>query len=308
MRLLSSKQSGFKGVSMEGFLPAARKGGPDTCGRMRLNIQSSAEKKFQVECEGSDKVIDLKTKVAQELGCEAGNVRLIYAGRILKDEEPVESYKIADGHTIHCVKTGITKPATGTSAPPTTVAASVPAAAPSVPALTSPLAAANPFAGAGGIPGFEPSTEELAAANQLMTNPEMMNQVFGLMSSHPELVQSIMSTNPRFQSLPPQMQQMVASPEFMRMAMMMNSAMAAGGAGSDPNAAGFGGFSSFGSPAAATTAAPTSNEPPEVRFQAQLAQLKEMGFYDPQENIQALLATGGNVNAAIERLLSNSNL
>ena len=51
--------------------------------------------------------------------------------------------------------------------------------------------------------------------------------------------------------------------------------------------------------------AATSNEPPEVRFQSQLQQLTEMGFYDADANIRALLATGGNVNLAIERLLQN---
>ena len=46
-------------------------------------------------------------------------------------------------------------------------------------------------------------------------------------------------------------------------------------------------------------------QPPEVRFQTQLSQLNDMGFYDPQQNIGALLATGGNVNAAIEYLFTH---
>jgi ubiquilin len=45
--------------------------------------------------------------------------------------------------------------------------------------------------------------------------------------------------------------------------------------------------------------------PPEERFATQLAQLQEMGFFDTQENIRALTATAGNVNAAVERLLQN---
>jgi ubiquilin len=54
-------------------------------------------------------------------------------------------------------------------------------------------------------------------------------------------------------------------------------------------------------PAAAPSA---PQEPPEVRFQVQLGQLSEMGFYNVEENIRALLATGGNVQLAVERLLS----
>jgi hypothetical protein len=42
---------------------------------------------------------------------------------------------------------------------------------------------------------------------------------------------------------------------------------------------------------------------PEERYRAQLQQLMEMGFTDQQANLQALIAVGGNVQAAIERLL-----
>lgn len=48
-----------------------------------------------------------------------------------------------------------------------------------------------------------------------------------------------------------------------------------------------------------------SDEPPEIRFQTQLVQLNEMGFFDPDENIRALTATNGNVSAAVELLLRN---
>lgn len=59
-------------------------------------------------------------------------------------------------------------------------------------------------------------------------------------------------------------------------------------------------------PAGMPQASPqVSQDPPEVRFQVQLAQLTEMGFYNVDENIRALLATGGNVQLAVERLLSS---
>uniref|UniRef100_A0A674HM25 Ubiquilin-4 n=1 Tax=Taeniopygia guttata TaxID=59729 RepID=A0A674HM25_TAEGU len=44
---------------------------------------------------------------------------------------------------------------------------------------------------------------------------------------------------------------------------------------------------------------------PEVRFQQQLEQLSAMGFPNREANLQALIATGGDINAAIERLLSS---
>merc|ERR1719278_1397739 len=45
--------------------------------------------------------------------------------------------------------------------------------------------------------------------------------------------------------------------------------------------------------------------PPEERFQTQLETLASMGFVDRQANIQALIATYGDVNAAIDRLLNS---
>ncbi|OCT66532.1 ubiquilin 4 S homeolog isoform X1 [Xenopus laevis] len=44
---------------------------------------------------------------------------------------------------------------------------------------------------------------------------------------------------------------------------------------------------------------------PEVRFQSQLDQLNAMGFINREANVQALIATGGDINAAIERLLGS---
>lgn len=45
-------------------------------------------------------------------------------------------------------------------------------------------------------------------------------------------------------------------------------------------------------------------EPPEVRFAEQLRQLEDMGFTDREQNIRALTATSGNVQFAVERILS----
>lgn len=49
----------------------------------------------------------------------------------------------------------------------------------------------------------------------------------------------------------------------------------------------------------------TNQMPPEERFASQLEQLAGMGFIDRQANIQALTATMGDVNAAIEQLLAS---
>ena len=50
---------------------------------------------------------------------------------------------------------------------------------------------------------------------------------------------------------------------------------------------------------------PPDNRPPEERYEVQLRQLNDMGFYDFDRNVQALRRTGGSVNGAIEYLLSH---
>merc|ERR1711976_615060 len=47
------------------------------------------------------------------------------------------------------------------------------------------------------------------------------------------------------------------------------------------------------------------NNPPEERFRTQLETLASLGFVDRPANIQALVATYGDVNAAIDRLLNS---
>jgi len=64
-------------------------------------------------------------------------------------------------------------------------------------------------------------------------------------------------------------------------------------------------FSQFMSQMLGQMRAGDQNEPPEVRFASQLQQLASMGFVDQQANVQALTATFGDVNAAVERLLAS---
>ncbi|XP_073990793.1 ubiquilin [Rhodnius prolixus] len=52
----------------------------------------------------------------------------------------------------------------------------------------------------------------------------------------------------------------------------------------------------------------SSSLPPEERYRSQLEQLTAMGFLNHEANIQALIATFGDVNAAVERLLNNGQL
>lgn len=50
------------------------------------------------------------------------------------------------------------------------------------------------------------------------------------------------------------------------------------------------------------------NQPPEERYRSQLEQLSAMGFINREANLQALIATFGDINAAVERLLALGQL
>ena len=118
----------------------------------------------------------------------------------------------------------------------------------------------------------------------------------------------------------------------MQMQQSMNAMGGAGGFGAPPGGAGgyvnpyaaLNPYAAFGNPYAAqpqlnfsslfannaaaggTFAAPAAPAPvqdPAVRFASQLQQLQDMGFSDQAANLAALQATGGSVNAAVERLL-----
>lgn len=67
----------------------------------------------------------------------------------------------------------------------------------------------------------------------------------------------------------------------------------------------FRGGSPSGGAGAGAAAAPPDNRPPEERYEDQLRQLNDMGFYDFDRNVAALRRSGGSVQGAIEHLLSS---
>ncbi|KAJ2286257.1 hypothetical protein IWW55_007024, partial [Coemansia sp. RSA 2706] len=77
-----------------------------------INIKSSGDSKITVEVELEQTVQRLKEQISEQLAETPANCqRLIYAGKILKDEEKLATYKIAEGNTVHLVKSGPKKAA-----------------------------------------------------------------------------------------------------------------------------------------------------------------------------------------------------
>lgn len=67
-------------------------------------------------------------------------------------------------------------------------------------------------------------------------------------------------------------------------------------------------FAMFGGAGAGAggAAAAQDDRPPEVRYESQLGQLNDMGFFDFDQNVAALRRSGGNVQGAVEFLLSGN--
>lgn len=168
--------------------------------------------------------------------------------------------------------------------------------------------------------------------NQFMQNPAMAQMMQNLLSD-PQYVNQMLSLNPQTRSLVEsntQLREMLQNPEFLRqmaspetMQQLLSSQQSlfsqsgriqsgqvqnqTGGGTGAPNSIGLDMLMNmFGGLGAGGLGVPTNpNVPPEELYATQLAQLQEMGFFDTQENIRALSATGGNVHAAVERLLGN---
>lgn len=120
-----------------------------------FTVKSSTDAKFTLTLPLSTLVSELKEKLStsEYADTPADRQRLIYSGRVLKDNETLETYKIKDGHTIHLVKSAASnQQRANASAPSTTATTGAGTPTPSQPAAGVPtnLAAGtgnNPLAG-----------------------------------------------------------------------------------------------------------------------------------------------------------------
>jgi ubiquilin len=190
-----------------------------------------------------------------------------------------------------------------------------------------------------GLPGLEgmlggSGMPDPALLTQMMQNPAISQMMQSMLSNPQTLSQILGAANTEQRGMPdlnslrdvmqnPEFLSLFSSPETLQQLMSFQQALLSQqqsaresgqtgggtGTGTGPfNNMGLEMLSSmFGGLGAGSLAAQNrSNEPPEQLYATQLTQLQEMGFFDTQENIRALIATSGNVHAAVERLLGNS--
>lgn len=160
-------------------------------------------------------VLELKEKIADKLQIPSAQQRLIFKGKVLKDENSLEFYEVTEGSTIHLVK-GAAKSNDGHTASPVSStpnipsSSSVPANNPfGVPAATGGYGNPNAFnpmmmnGFGGGAGGFGDMN---SMQDQLMRNPEMMQQIMNSpmmenLMNNPEMLRNMMTSNPQMQSL-----------------------------------------------------------------------------------------------------------
>lgn len=189
-------------------------------------------------------------------------------------------------------------------------------------ASTSQAQQQNPFAGLGGSGGFGGLNigggmpDEATMRRQMeaiQNNPalmQMFSQTMSQIASDPNALENLRRSNPEFDAMlrqQPQLAEQMRNPEFLRalgdpqtlqamqhLQRVMGGSAVGGGLGGSP-------FGGIGAPPSVTPPAD-----PETAYAAQISQLNDMGFFDPAENVRALVATNGNVSAAIERLLNGA--
>jgi ubiquilin len=84
---------------MSGEAPAASDGD-----KITVQIKCSNDTKYPISIARSATILELKQALVEPADCPVERQRLIYSGRVLKNEETVQSYKIGDGHIVHMVK------------------------------------------------------------------------------------------------------------------------------------------------------------------------------------------------------------
>src|SRR3954451_19770504 len=60
--------------------------------------------KYTIKVDTAKTILEFKQALAEMSDTPVERQRLIYSGRVLKDADTLETYKIAEGHTVHMVK------------------------------------------------------------------------------------------------------------------------------------------------------------------------------------------------------------
>lgn len=70
---------------------------------MKVTVKDLKQQKFTIDAEPSETIGALKDKISAEKDWQASTLKLIYSGKILQDDNTIESYKIEEKGFIVCM-------------------------------------------------------------------------------------------------------------------------------------------------------------------------------------------------------------
>jgi len=210
----------------------------------KITVQVKTPKEKQsVEIEENATVKKFKEAISLKFSnAPVENLCLIFAGKIMKDAENLNTHHVKDGMTVHLVikqsgsAAASPSPAPASPAPAPTAQAASSTAAPA-PGTAPPDISQSPFGmgGFGGIPGM--GNLGMGSANfmemqqrmqrDLMSNPDMLRQVLDnpvtqSLMSNPDVIRQMLESNPQMQEVMernPEIRQMLNNPEVLRQMM-----------------------------------------------------------------------------------------
>jgi ubiquilin len=220
----------------------------DSDAQITFKVKTSGDKQHAISMAESATVADLKAKLAgpdfEDIPPE--RQRLIYSGRVMKNEEPLGTYKIKPGNTVHLVKSAASNPTPAASSSSTSASAP---AAPQVPTNMAAGTANNPLAGLtgaryagltnlpsadmfgpdGGMVGSMMDEDQLA---NMLNNPHVAQQMNEMMNND-QFLDMMIQSNPMLRNNPnaremvrsPLFRQMMTNPEALRSAARLQRMM-----------------------------------------------------------------------------------
>jgi len=208
----------------------------------KITVQVKTPKEKQsVEVEENATVKKFKEAISAKFNnAPVENLCLIFAGKIMKDVETLNTHNVKDGMTVHLVikqsgSASASPSPAPTSSASTTASQSTPSTNPS--GSAPPDISQSPFGlgGFGGIPGL--GNMGMGSANfmemqqrmqrDLMSNPDMLRQVLDnpltqSLMSNPDVIRQMLESNPQMQEVMernPEIRQMLNNPEVLRQMM-----------------------------------------------------------------------------------------
>ncbi|XP_026435419.1 ubiquitin domain-containing protein DSK2b-like isoform X1 [Papaver somniferum] len=185
-----------------------------------IHISCSNGTKFSVKTSLGSTVLEFKSVISQHSDVSAEQQRLIYKGRILKDEQTLESYGLQEDHTVHMVR-GLPASSANTAGSANLGGSNTTSGASratfqsnegglfrgtNLGASLLPGLRVNGLGGSG-VPGMLGTEAEFEQVQQQLTqNPNMMREIMNMpvmqsLMNNPDLMRTLIMSNPQMRDI-----------------------------------------------------------------------------------------------------------